>query len=207
MAADVTGSYSQRAAEYTHRFGSMAAVHPSDRELVEAWAAGLKGRVIDAGCGPGHWTAFLAERGADVEGVDLVPEFVAGARARFPNVSFTVGSVGALGAGRGSVGAILAWYSLIHHEPDALGTTLAEFARVIRPGGGLLLGFFEASTLTRFDHAVLDAWGWPIDELAREVEVAGFAVLEAHSRTDAGHRPHGAIVARRDGEGVPRRSG
>jgi len=29
------------------------------------------GRVADVGCGPGHVTAFLAERHADVVGIDL----------------------------------------------------------------------------------------------------------------------------------------
>ena len=37
---------------------------------------GLDGRVLDLGCGPGHWSAFLHARGADVTGVDQVPEFV-----------------------------------------------------------------------------------------------------------------------------------
>ena len=43
----------------------------------------------------------------------------------------------------GSLGGILAWLSTIHHEPSRIGIPLAEFARTLRPGGGLLLGYFD----------------------------------------------------------------
>ena len=55
----------------------MEAVHPADRQLVDTWADEIEGPVIDAGCGPGHWTNYLAERGVAVRGIDFVPEFVA----------------------------------------------------------------------------------------------------------------------------------
>ncbi|MBC7595929.1 MAG: methyltransferase domain-containing protein, partial [Kineosporiaceae bacterium] len=46
-----------------------------DRLLVAKWASDLRGSVIDAGCGPGHWTDFLRKRGVEAEGVDQVQEF------------------------------------------------------------------------------------------------------------------------------------
>ena len=49
----------------------MDAVHPVDRRIVETWAGTVDGTVLDAGCGPGHWTAHLASRGVDVRGADL----------------------------------------------------------------------------------------------------------------------------------------
>lgn len=45
------------------------------------------------GCGPGHWTAFLHERDLAVEGVDLVAEFIAGAKQRFPDIPFRIGDL------------------------------------------------------------------------------------------------------------------
>ncbi len=60
---NVTDAYSRRAAEYTELLGSMQSVHPSDRQLIESWTETLTGRVLDAGCGPGHWTDYLAGRG------------------------------------------------------------------------------------------------------------------------------------------------
>ena len=76
----VRESYSARSQEYTDLFGSMDSTHVSDRALVTSWAATLTGPVLDAGCGPGQWTDFLAQAGLAVSGIDLVPEFVERAR-------------------------------------------------------------------------------------------------------------------------------
>lgn len=55
---------------------------------------------------------------------------------RYPDVSFDVGDFEALDAATDSLGGLLSWYSLIHQIPEEIQTPLAEFARVIRPGGG-----------------------------------------------------------------------
>lgn len=59
-------AYTRRAAEYADVLGSMTSVHPSDVQLVTSWADRITGPAIDAGCGPGHWTAHLAARGLDI---------------------------------------------------------------------------------------------------------------------------------------------
>lgn len=192
-------AYSQRAVEYVNLFGSMASVHPSDRQLVDTWAGAVAGPVIDAGCGPGQWTNYLCQRGTKASGVDLSADLIAHARDQYPGVSFEVGDIDALGVGDGSLGGLLSWYSLIHHEPEAIQLPLTESARVLRPGGSILLGFFEGPAIEKFDHAVLDAYKWPATELSRELRAAGFDVLESHTRTGASQRPrpHGALLARR----------
>jgi len=193
-------AYGRRAAEYAELFGDMGSVHPDDAQLVGSWASTLGGRVLDAGCGPGQWTAFLAGRGVDAVGLDATEEFVRLAREAFTDTEFRHASFDELDAPSGSIGGILAWYSLIHHEPSTIDVPLAEFARVLRPGGGLLVGFFDGDRLEAFDHQVVTAWRWPLRELAERLEMAGFEVLETHRRETPGQRPHGAIVARRIGE-------
>jgi SAM-dependent methyltransferase len=193
----VGDAYTDRAAEYADVLGSMASVHPSDVQLVTSWGDRITGPAIDAGCGPGHWTAHLAARGLDIRGIDLVPDFIEHARAHHPETRFDLGSVDALDADTGSVGGVLAWYSLIHHDPETIGTPLAEFARVLRPGGELLIGCFEGSTVEAFDHAVVTAYRWPLAELNERLRGTGFEVVETYSRTSLDHRPHGAILARR----------
>ncbi|MFF1551096.1 class I SAM-dependent methyltransferase [Rhodococcus erythropolis] len=197
----VRDSYSARSQEYTDLFGHMDSTHASDRALVTSWAATLTGRVLDAGCGPGQWTDFLAQRGLAVSGIDLVPEFVERARDQYPDLSFEVGGFEALDVEADSLGGVLSWYSLIHHHPQDIETPLAEFARVIRPGGGLLVGFFEGASVEAFDHAATTGYRWPVAELSQVLVTAGFDVIETHIRTGSGYRPHGAITAsRRSGE-------
>ncbi|MDF2443731.1 MAG: hypothetical protein JWR01_1934, partial [Subtercola sp.] len=120
MVTDVKASYMHRAAEYTAQLGSMTAVHPSDVQLVTSWAASVHGPLLDAGCGPGHWTAYLAGQGNDVRGVDQVPAFIDHARDAYPTVTFASGSIDDLADPAETYGGVLAWYSLIHHEPGTI---------------------------------------------------------------------------------------
>nr|WP_244907163.1 class I SAM-dependent methyltransferase [Rathayibacter caricis] len=176
----------------------MSSVHPSDERLVSSWARSAEGRLLDAGCGPGQWTAHLAGLGLDISGVDRVPAFVELARRAHPEASFAVGDIDALEEEDGTLGGVLAWYSLIHHQPSVLPRALAEFARVLRPGGTLLVGFFTGPGVEAFDHAITTAYRWPPEALADELCAAGFEILETHTRTEQapGPRPHGAILAR-----------
>lgn len=201
-ATEVTTAYTRRAQEYADVLGTMDAVHPSDRALIETWADGIEGRVLDAGCGPGHWTAHLASRGLEIRGleirgIDLVPSFIAHARATHPGMRFDVGSIEQIDEPDASLGGILSWYSTIHHEPSRISLPLDEFARVLRAGGTLVLGYFDAPSTESFDHAVIGAYRWSAQELTDAVTEAGFDVVEAHRRSGPGHRPHGALVCER----------
>ena len=75
---------------------------------------------------------------------------------------------------------------------------LSEFARALRPGGTLLLGYFDsADAVEPFDHAVVTAYRWPAASLHEALEDAGFAIVETHRRTGRGRRPVGAIICER----------
>ena len=149
------------------------------------------------GCGPGHWTNWLHERGIEIAGVDPTPEFIRHAQHSYPDIDFSTDRAEQLDVADSSLASILAWYSLIHTPPDHITDTLAEFARSTKPGGGLLLGFFSGPELAPFDHAITTAYFWPIELLGRNVEEAGFAVTFRDARVDPGARPHGAITAHR----------
>ena len=194
----VRDAYSRRADEYIQAVGSMEHVHRDDRELVLEMAKLADGLILDAGCGPGQWTNFLQEHGAEVVGVDLATAFVERARQRFPRVPFTEGNLEDLQLPDGSVAGILSWYSIIHADPADVGKILREFARCLKPGGYLVTGFFAGPRLEAFDHQVVAAYRWPVHELSGELEDAGFSVSEVQARTDPGMRPHGAILARRN---------
>ena len=195
---DVSEAYSARAAEYIEALGVVEAMHPSDAALIASWGAQVDGPALDIGCGPGHWTAFLADRGLDIRGVDLTPAFVEHARATYPELRFATGSVEVLDASDASLGGVLAWYSLIHQTPDAISPALDEIARALRPGGLLLVGFFEGAIVEPFDHAVTTAYRWPVAELSARLRASGFEIVETHTRTSPNTRSHAAIVARRE---------
>jgi SAM-dependent methyltransferase len=197
---NVQEAYGRWADEYTERFASMEAVDERDRKLVSQWAGGITGRVIDAGCGPGHWTDFLNGLGCDVEGVDLTPRFVEIARSRFPGVPYRVGQLTDLGVPDHSVSGILSWYSIIHTDPVGVPRILDEFARCLRDDGTLVLGMFEGPQVEPFGHTVTTAYFWSIEEMSQRLAESGFHVEATEARTD-GKRPHAAIVARR----LPRR--
>lgn len=193
-------AYSARAADYVEECGGIERATQADRSLLLDWAGSLVGRVIDVGCGPGQWTHLLRDAGMDIAGVDPVSAFVDHARRTYPDERFRVGRAEDLGVGDASLGGVLAWYSLIHTHPEQIDAPFAEFARVVAPGGGLALGFFTGPRLEAFDHAVTTAYFWPVEQLTVKVEEAGFQVTHTETRTDSGARPHGAILAVREGE-------
>lgn len=191
-------SYARRANEYIDALGSIDATASHDRELIGAWARQQRdGQILDVGCGPGNWTNWLHKQGIDIAGVDPVPEFVHHAQDAYPDITFSTGRAEQLDVADSSLAGILAWYSLIHSPPDRVTAAIAEFARSIKPGGGLLVGFFEGSEVAPFDHAITTAYFWPLDLLSRKVEDAGFTVASRDTRVDPGSRPHGAITAHR----------
>ncbi len=194
--SQVRQAYAVRASEYTAILGSIDGMHELDRNRIERWARQTSGRVLDAGCGPGHWTDFLHKLGVDVSGIDLVPEFIQSACIRFPDVSFQVASLRALNMADGSVNGVLAWYSLIHLPPAELPQVLAELARVLEPPGHLLVGFFEGEPTEPFDHAVAKAYYWSVDQMSSMLHDAGFEVIDVETRQDPGSRPHAAISAK-----------
>lgn len=56
----VAGAYSARSGEYRDALGSVEQMDPVDAALIRRWGSGVSGPILDAGCGPGHWTDFLA---------------------------------------------------------------------------------------------------------------------------------------------------
>ncbi|MEE4021858.1 class I SAM-dependent methyltransferase [Gordonia sp. PKS22-38] len=195
--SEIADSYSAISDSYIRLFGSTAAVDAPDLVFLERHLGRREGVVVDAGCGPGHLTAYLSDRGVTIRGLDVVPAFVDNARSNWPHLEFEVGSMRTLEVPDGTLGGILAWYALIHIEPTALGNVLTEFRRAVAKGGVLVVGFFEGPEVEPFDHKVATAFRWPVDAMSHVLATAGFTELERLSRPGhAGVRPHAALAAR-----------
>jgi SAM-dependent methyltransferase len=138
---DTRTSYDTVAQGYADLVRDAAGREPFLRGALDMFAGLVEGPVADVGCGPGHFTAYLAAAGADASGIDLSPGMVAVARREHPGLRFEVGSMTALDRADGSVGGLLSFFALIHVPDEDVAGVLGEIHRVLRPGGVLLVGF------------------------------------------------------------------
>ncbi|MGH3943291.1 MAG: class I SAM-dependent DNA methyltransferase [Pseudonocardiaceae bacterium] len=138
-------SYDAIAADYSDLFRHELETRPIERAALAAFAELVRNAnpcsIVDVGCGPGRVTAHLGGLGADIFGIDLSPGMLAVARKAYPELRFDEGSMLALDIPDGSVGGVLAWYSIIHIPDELLPQVFAEFHRILVPGGSALLGF------------------------------------------------------------------
>ena len=197
----VRGAYSAMSEQYIGLFDGASdwQGHEGDTALIRRHMTGLSGPVLDLGCGPGHWSAYLHSLGAEVTGIDMVPEFIAHAQARHPGPAFRLGSMTEADVPEHSVSGVLSWYSTIHLPPAELDRTLAGFRRLLTSSGVLVVGFFDSDDeVAEFDHAVVTAYRWPVDVFARHLAKAGFIVLEClhHQVPERPDRKYAAIAAR-----------
>ncbi|MFJ8135648.1 class I SAM-dependent methyltransferase [Streptomyces sp. NPDC096013] len=95
------------------------------------------GTALDAACGTGRHTAHLRRLGHRVTGVDASPEMLALARERLPDVDLREADLHRLPFPDDAVDTVVCALALTH-VPD-LAAVLAEFARVLRPGGHLVI--------------------------------------------------------------------
>lgn len=190
----VRRSYDVVADEYRDRLSNELAEKPLDRALLAALVeqVGPGRAVADLGCGPGHVTAWLAQRGVPVVGIDLSPEMVAVARREHPEAEFREGDLLRLPASDGEFGAAVALYSVIHLGPDELRSAFAEIRRVLRPGAPLLVAVHLGTEVRHLD----EWWGHRVDvdfhffeaqTLLGALTDAGFAVEARLERVSYPH--------------------
>ena len=108
----------------------------------------LDADVLDAGCGVGYGSAFLAASARRVVGIDLDPDAIAYGRERYarPNVEFRVGDLVALDLPDASFDVVCSFETL-EHVADA-DAYLGEIARVLRPEGAFVVSTPHAEATT-----------------------------------------------------------
>ena len=114
--------------ENTAKLTSHAVSH-----LLDAAHLTRDSRALEVGCGPGHVTAMMAESGATVTGVDLVPAMIEIARRLHPDIAFVEANAEQLPFADDAFDVVLVNF-VIHHfaRPDVVCT---EIRRVLTPGG------------------------------------------------------------------------
>lgn len=131
---DVEEGYARWARSYD---GPNPAIEGEEPIMWELLAGIPPGNALDAACGTGRHAARLAELGHTVIGVDATEAMLDIARAKLPGADLRRGRLEALPVDDASVDVITCALAL-EHVPD-LTPVFREFARVMRPGGQLVI--------------------------------------------------------------------
>lgn len=138
--------------EFTHQaasFGQSPAITSAQTlgALVALVPEDSQAQWIDVACGPGVVSCAVAGKVASVAGVDLTPAMIDEAKKRageedVRNATFTVGDATALDIADAAFDGAITRLSL-HHVPVA-PRIVAEMARVVRPGGVVIVSDLAA---------------------------------------------------------------
>jgi len=202
--ANCQASYDSVAAEYAARIFDELRHKPLDRELLDRFAARVRGvgAVCDLGCGPGQVARHLQMLGVDVCGYDLSPRMVELARQLNPAIEFRQGDMTALDVPDECWAGIAAFYSIIHIAAELMNQTLKELWRSLRPDGLLLLSFHIGSETIHLD----EWWGQPVcvdffmldpQTIASQLRDAGYEIEEIIERApypDVEHQSRRAYI-------------
>jgi len=128
--------------------GKFLYLFPLRRSEVEADVRHLEavpqGRLLDVGCGSGEWLATMRELGWQVEGVDFDGNAIRVARQSKLQVHH--GSLEQQNFSNESFDAVVLNH-VVEHVPNPVGT-LVECARILKPGGKLVLFTPNSSSLS-----------------------------------------------------------
>lgn len=155
------------------------------REEMLAALAPRQTVAVDAGCGDGYLTEALAERFDRVLAFDHSPERLAAARRRVsqPHVKFKNADVEHLPIAAGSCDAL--FLSLVLHHVPRIAASLAEAARVLRPGGRIVVADLAPHEEEAMREQMGDLrLGLDPDEIAADLSGAGFGNVEVRPARD-----------------------
>ena len=96
------------------------------------------GRILEAGCGLGQYVILLRRRGHAMVGADWTPDALGRCRAAAPATPLVVMDLAALAVGTGALAAYVS-LGVVEHDENGPEAIVAEAARVLAPGGRLLL--------------------------------------------------------------------
>ncbi|MCQ2445169.1 MAG: methyltransferase domain-containing protein, partial [Mailhella sp.] len=138
------------------------------------------GTAADLGCGTGEVLEHLRGSCREVIGVDGSPRMLELARRRFGDdtsgISLRIGELAHLPLRDGEADFICV--NLVLHHLSRPGTALAEAARVLRPGGRLLVTDFDQHDLESMRTLYGDRWlGFSKDDLAEGLASAGLRLV------------------------------
>lgn len=153
----------------------------------------IQGRVLDFGCGPGYLLEKLAAKGVDCHGIEFSPEAVETARGRLRAIrsAGTVELVEGIPTPLGDSSFDLVFFleTLEHLLENERTPTVAELARLVRPGGLLVVTVPNQEDLERAQvlcpdcgcefHPMQHVSSWRPSSLAGLMRDHGFETVKA----------------------------
>ena len=131
----VTAGYAERVASYDKPGNPvLLAEQPVVRGLLADCSVGV---ALDAACGTGRHAAYLDSLGFRVTGIDATPAMLEVARGKVPGAHFETADLKSIPLPDGSADLAVCALALTHCA--ALGPPLRELARVVRPGGTIII--------------------------------------------------------------------
>jgi len=157
-------------------------------------------QILDVGCGCGEpITAYLAERGVEVVGLDGSARMLDLARRAVPKATFVLGEMRTADPG-GPFDAVVAWDSVFHIPRTDHRNIFTRFGSWLRPGGRLLVslgGSGEATFTSQMHGETFFYDGHEPSEALRIIESTGFRI-EHWEVDDPSSRGHIAVLAVRE---------
>ena len=134
-------SFNLAAEKYFELFKDEMKQKEYDRVFLDKFANDFdsKSVICDLGCGPGHITRYLFDKGLNVFGIDISERCIQIARRENPKMRFQVMDMARLDIADESVDGIVSFYSIIHTPKRFIHTLFHEFNRVLKKGGKLLI--------------------------------------------------------------------
>lgn len=173
----------QDAVEYfgdnVQQFYALYQTDPGFQQRFEIWSRLLRryarpgGAAVDMGCGPGVFSFLLADLGLEVLGIDGAAEMVRAcelesARRGLKTVRFVQGTLPHIDETQVGPADILTSSSVVEYVED-LEATLALFARLVKPGGVLVISMPNVRSLSR-SYQRFSNWLWPRSDVYRYIK-------------------------------------
>lgn len=180
--------YNAIAQEYAARLSRELDGKPFDREFLITFEHNTRpGTILDLGCGPGHIARYISELGRSTMGIDLSPGMVAVAKELNPGLDFMAGDMCAIPSPDSHFSGIVAFYSIIHLEPNELLLAAQEMYRVLVKNGTVALAFHGGDEVRHVESlwgisASLDFRFLQPQFVADIFREAGFTILETLTR-------------------------
>ncbi|KAH6690456.1 S-adenosyl-L-methionine-dependent methyltransferase [Plectosphaerella plurivora] len=176
-----------------------------EEELFKALRLPTGSRLLDAGCGAGHVSAYMASKGMIVTAIDVIPrhiELSKKTQARLAAVD-APGSIERvlqldyhhleeLGLGQNLLDGVYTIEALVHAEDAA--TVLAGFYASLRPGGRVVLHEYEQDVVDETELAAMavvnEGFSMPMHDVSRPgalktlLEGAGFRDVEVRDLSE-----------------------